>query len=188
MRDRLAENWWLLTIRGVAGILFGILALVLPGITLFALVLLFGAYAFVDGLFALTAAIRRRTYARWGALALEGLLGILVGIVTLVWPQITAVALLAVIAAWAIITGILEIAAAIRLRTEIQGEWLLALSGALSVVFGVILVMRPTAGALAVVTIIGIYAIVFGALMLWLGLKARGMARPGQVRAVGATN
>jgi uncharacterized membrane protein HdeD (DUF308 family) len=186
MRERLAANWWLLTLRGIAGIIFGILALVVPGITLFALVLLYGAYAFADGVFALAAAIRKRQHARWGALALQGLLGIAVGILTLVWPGITAIALLAVIAAWAFLTGFMEIAAAIRLRKEMKGEWVMILSGIASVVAGIILVARPGIGALAVVTVIGIYAIVGGALMLWLSLKARSALRPGGIPPVGA--
>src|SRR5438093_8928616 len=165
MIDRLAESWWLLAVRGVAAIVFGLLALVLPGITLFALVLLYAAYAFTDGVFAAVAAARNRRHPRWWALALEGLLGIAAGIITVVWPAITAVALLVVIAAWAILTGAFEIAAAMRLRREMEGEWLLALSGALSLVFGLILVLRPAVGALAVVTVIGVYAIAFRALM-----------------------
>ena len=173
MIDRLAESWWLLALRGVAAIVFGLLVFVLPGITLFALVLLYGAYAFTDGVFAAVAAVKNRRQPRWWAMALQGLLGIAAGVVTVVWPSITALALLAVIAAWAILTGVLEVAAAIRLRREMEGEWMLALSGVLSVVFGVIVVLRPAAGALAVVTIIGIYAIASGALMLWLSLKAR---------------
>ncbi|HEY8201180.1 MAG TPA: HdeD family acid-resistance protein [Actinomycetota bacterium] len=187
MRERLAENWWLLTIRGVAGILFGILALVWPGITLFTLVLFYGAYAFVDGVFALGVAVRNRGRPRVGVLALQGLLGIAIGIVTLVWPQITAIALLALIAAWAFLTGFAEIAAAIRLRKEIEGEWVLLLSGIASVVFGIILVARPRIGALAVITVIAIYAIIGGALMLWVSFKARSILRSGGMPAIGAT-
>ncbi|HEX4863247.1 MAG TPA: HdeD family acid-resistance protein [Acidimicrobiales bacterium] len=187
MRERLVENWWMLAVRGIAGILFGILALVLPGITLFTLVLLYGAYALVDGAFALGVAVRSRGRPRAGILALQGILGILIGIVTLVWPQITAVVLLAVIAVWAFLTGFVEIAAAIRLRKEMQGEWVLLLSGIASVVFGIILVARPGIGALAVVTIIGIYAIVGGVLMLWVSFKVRSILRAGGLPAVGAT-
>ena len=188
MRERLAENWWMLTVRGIAAILFGILALVLPGITLFTLVLLFGAYALVDGAFALGVAVRNRGRSRAGTLAVQGILGVLIGIVTLVWPQITAVVLLAVIAAWAFLTGFVEIAAAVRLRKEMQGEWVLLLSGIASVAFGVILVARPNIGALAVVTIIGIYAIIGGALMLWVSLKVRSLLRAGGLPAMGATS
>ena len=184
MRERLAANWWLFTLRGIAGILFGILALVLPGITLYALVLLYGAFALVDGVFALGAAIRRRRHARWGTLALQGVLGIAVGIVTLVWPGITAIVLLALIAAWAFLTGIMEIAAAIRLRKEIEGEWVLLLSGIASVIFGIILVARPRIGALAVITVIGIYAIIGGALMLWISWKGRSVLQLGGASAV----
>jgi uncharacterized membrane protein HdeD (DUF308 family) len=176
--DSLSRNWWAVSLRGLAGILFGIITFFAPGISLAALVLLFGAYAFADGVLAIVSAIRRRGADRWWLLLLEGLVGIGAGVVTLLWPGITALALLYVIAAWALVTGALEIAAAIRLRKAITGEWLLALSGVFSIALGVLLVLFPGPGALAVVIWIGAYSFVFGALLFVLGLRLRGLGSP----------
>ena len=176
--DSLSRNWWAVSLRGLAGILFGIITFFAPGISLAALVLLFGAYAFADGVLTIISAIRRRGADRWWLLMLNGLVGIAAGILTLVWPGITALALLYVVAAWALVTGVLEIAAAIRLRKAITGEWLLALSGVLSIALGVMLVLWPGAGALALVIWIGAYAFVFGVLLLALGLRLRGLGSP----------
>ena len=130
MRIVLARNWWSLVLRGVLGILVGILTFVWPGITLTALVFLFGAYALVDGVVSIAGAIRAaESHERWGALLIEGIVGILAAAFTVLWPPITALALVYVMAAWAIVTGIFEIVAAVRLRKHITGEWLLALSG-----------------------------------------------------------
>jgi uncharacterized membrane protein HdeD (DUF308 family) len=174
----LARNWWALALRGLFGVLFGIAAFAWPGLTLGALVLLYGAYAFADGVFALAAALAGRTEIRpWWALLLEGVAGIGVGVLTIFWPGITALALLYLIAAWAVVTGVFEIAAAIRLRKEIPGEWLLALSGVVSVLFGLALVINPGAGALAMVWLIGAYAILFGVLLIALGFRLRSFVR-----------
>ena len=171
----LVANWWALALRGLIGVVFGLLAIASPGLTLTALVLLYGAYAFLDGVLALVAAVRAaERHGRWGWLALEGLAGIGAGIVTFAWPGITAIVLLYLIAAWALVTGILEIAAAVRLRSEIKGEWALVLAGVASVVFGVLLFLYPSAGALAVVWLIGAYALLFGLLMLVLAFRLRG--------------
>jgi uncharacterized membrane protein HdeD (DUF308 family) len=171
----LARNWWAIALRGVASIIFGILTFIVPGPTLAALVLLFGAYAIVEGVFNLVAAARRREgeQPRW-ALILEGIVSIAAGIVTFAWPALTTVVLLYVIAAWAIITGVFEIAAAIRLRRHITNEWWLGASGVLSIVFGAVLMVAPAAGALALVLWIGAYAVVFGALLLGLAFRLRG--------------
>jgi len=171
----LARNWWLVALRGVAGIIFGILAFVMPGITLATLILLFGIYALVDGVLDVIAAVRggRRQEERWWALLIEGLVGIAAGIVALARPGLTAVVLLYLIAAWAIVTGVFELVAAFRLRHRITGELWLALSGVASIVFGVLIAMFPGAGALAVVLWIGAYAIVFGALLLGLAFRLR---------------
>jgi uncharacterized membrane protein HdeD (DUF308 family) len=175
MLETLTRHWWILAVRGAVAVLFGLLALIWPGITVLALVLLFGAYALVDGVLALYAALANRPEARGrrGWLAVEGVAGVLAAIVAVVWPGITALALLYIIAAWALVTGAFEIAAAIRLRREIQGEWLLALSGALSIVFGLLAFIYPSAGALAVVWLIATYAIVFGVVLLVLGFRLR---------------
>lgn len=165
-------SWWAMVLRGIAAIAFGILAFVWPGITLAALIFLWGAYALVDGAFSIAAGIKSHgEYKRWWLLLLEGILGIAAGIVAFVMPGITALILLILIAAWAIVTGVFEIAAAIQLRKEIRGEWLLALAGVASVLFGVAMFLNPAAGALAVVWLIGVYALVFGVLLVALGLR-----------------
>jgi uncharacterized membrane protein HdeD (DUF308 family) len=177
--EELSRSWWIMAVRGAAAVIFGVLALIWPEITLLALVLVFGAYAFVDGLFALVAAVRGRQLAggsrAW--LVLEGLLGVGAGIVTVVWPDITALALLWVIAFWAVLTGVLEIVAAVRLRRVLDNEWLLILAGALSIVFGLILIVFPGEGAVGLVWLIGGYAIVFGIVLLGLALRLRGLGR-----------
>jgi uncharacterized membrane protein HdeD (DUF308 family) len=168
-------HWWAFALRGAAAILFGVLALAMPGITLAVLVFLWGAYALVDGALALVSAFRTNHDHRL-ALVLEGLVGIAAGAVTFVWPGLTTLVLLYIIAGWAIITGILELVSAIRLRRVIDDEWWLALSGAASVVFGIAVVVAPAAGALALVWLIGIYAIVFGVLLIALSVRLRGGA------------
>ncbi len=169
--DSLTRNWGAVALRGLAGILFGIIAFVSPGISLAALVLLFGAYAFADGALSIVSAVRRRGADRWWLLLLQGIVGIGAGVVTWLWPGITAIALLFVITAWALAGGALQVAAAIRLRKVITGEWLLALSGMLLLVF-------PGPGALALVIWIGAYDFVFGILLLVLGFRLRGLRSP----------
>jgi uncharacterized membrane protein HdeD (DUF308 family) len=185
--DSLSRNWWAVVLRGVAGMLFGLITFFAPAISLAALVLLFGAYAFADGVLAIVSAFRRHGAGdRWWLLALEGITGIAAGVVTFLWPGITALVLLYIIAAWSLVTGAFEIAAAIRLRKAITGEWLLALSGILSIAFGVLLILVPGAGALALVIWIGAYAFVFGALLIALGFRLRALRSAGGSRhAVG---
>lgn len=174
--ESLARNWWMLALRGAAAIVFGILTLLMPGVSLAALILLFGSYALVDGIFNVVAAVRRRSGDQpWWALLLEGLVSIGAGIVTFALPGLTALVLLYVIAAWAIVTGVLEVVAAVRLRKQITGEWWLAASGVLSVVFGVLLMIWPGPGALALVIWIGAYAVVFGGLLLGLAFRVRSL-------------
>lgn len=178
MMEGLLRNWGWVVLRGVAAIVFGALTLAYPGLTLQVLVLLFGAFALVDGSFMLVSAIaNRRGLPRWGVLAIGGLLGIAIGLVTLFIPAITAVALLGFIATWAVLMGIAEIAAAIRLRKEITGEWLLVVTGVLAVAFGGFIIARPALGALAIVLWIGAYALVSGGLLVALGLRLRSWGR-----------
>jgi uncharacterized membrane protein HdeD (DUF308 family) len=170
----LARNWWVFVLQGALAVLFGLLALVQPGIALEALVLLFAIWALVNGILALIYSVgAAEAHEPWWPFLLTGLLGIAAGLLTLRWPGITALTLLFVIAYWSIFTGILQIVAAIRLRREVKGEWWLILSGILSVVFGLLLVIFPGSGALAVVWLIGIYAILFGAGFVMLGFRLR---------------
>ena len=177
MLQSIAKSWWLLALRGVAAIIFGVLAFTSPGATILALVIVFGIYAVIDGLLAVIVSFQMREVAnRWWVVLLEGLAGILVGIIALIYPFVTAGALYLVIAFWAVFTGLMEIIAAIQLRREIENEWSLILSGVLSVILGVILVVLPSAGALALIWVIGFYAIFFGLLMLYLAFKVRGLS------------
>jgi len=175
----LVQNWWAIALRGVVALIFGLLSLIWPGLSLAALVLLFGAYALVDGIFALIAAMRRaEAHMRWAPFAWEGVFGIAAGVVTFFWPGITALVLLYFIAAWAVLTGIFKIAAAIRLRKEITDEWALGLNGVASIIFGIVLIVFPGAGALALIWLIGAFAILFGLLLLALALRLRKHALP----------
>jgi uncharacterized membrane protein HdeD (DUF308 family) len=174
MWSDLGRNWGWIVVRGIAAMIFGVLALVLPGITLAALVLLWGAYALADGIIALIAAFRIRDRGKpFWALLVVGILGIAAGILTFIWPGMTALVLLAFIAAWSLVMGIFQIIAAVRLRKSIENEWLLGLSGLLSIIFGVLMLINPGAGALAVIWVIGAYAVLFGVLLIALGIKLR---------------
>lgn len=179
MIDVLSRAWWLVAVRGILAIAFGILAFALPGITLLLLVLLFGAYMLVDGIIALAQAARfRHDRERWPALAVEGILGIIVGLISLWLPGITAVAWLYTIAFWAFVTGVLEIVSAIRLRRAIRDEWFLIFAGLVSIALAVALFVMPLAGLLAWVYLLGAYAIVFGVLLIGLAFRLRGMGVP----------
>jgi len=174
----LVRNWWLILLKGCCAILFGVLAFAWPGLTLVTLILLYGIFALADGILAIAAAITGGAQApRWW-LAVIGLLGIGAGVLTFVWPGITALVLLLFIAGWAIATGIVQIIGAIRLRKEIDNEWLLVAGGILSVIFGLVLVAQPGAGALALVLVIGAYAIVYGILLVSFSLRLRRHAHP----------
>ena len=174
MNIALARNWWSLVIRGIAAILLGVVTFAWPGITLAALVLLYGAYALVDGVMAIIGAVRAvQSHERWGALLIEGIAGIVAAAITVAWPGITALALVFVIAAWAIVTGVFELVAAVRLRKYVTGEWLLALGGIASIAFGVLIIIAPLAGALVIALWVGAYTLVFGVLMIALGFRLR---------------
>jgi len=169
--NSLAKNWWLVLLRGIAAVLFGVLALGWPGLTLLTLILLYGAYALADGVIAIIAAITGYApMGRWW-LAIVGIVGVAVGALTFMLPGITALILLYTMAGWAVAIGALQIIGAIRLRKEIDNEWFLILSGAISVLFGLGVILHPGAGALALVWVIGTYAIIAG--VLYIGLAFR---------------
>jgi uncharacterized membrane protein HdeD (DUF308 family) len=177
----LARNWWAFVLRGVLAVLFGIFTFLWPGMALMTLILVFGFYAIFEGVFNVIAAFRRNgdpDQQPWWALLIEGLLSIGAGLLALFVPGLTAFVLLYIIAGWALATGVLEIIAAVRLRRQIRGEWMLALLGVLSIVTGVLLALFPGPGALAVVLWIGAYAVVFGGLLIGLGFRLRRLARP----------
>ncbi|MDD1782995.1 HdeD family acid-resistance protein [Enterovibrio sp. ZSDZ35] len=175
MVSSLSKNWWVLALRGVASILFAVMLWTLPPQeSVETLILVFGIFAFVDGsLQVWTAVMDRKSHDNWVVLVLWGLVGIAAGIMTFTVPGLTAVALLFYIAVWAIAKGVLEIIAAIRLRKEIKGEWLLVLLGLISIVFGGFLMANPAAGALTLIWIIAMYAFVFGALFIALAFKLK---------------
>jgi uncharacterized membrane protein HdeD (DUF308 family) len=166
------RHWWALALRGIAAVVFGILALAMPGITLAVLVLLFGAFALVDGVLAIVSAVHSGGAHVW-SLLLEGIVAILAGVAVFVWPALTALILLFIIAAWAILTGVFEIVTAVRLRKAIHHEWALIAGGALSVLFGLLMLARPGTGAVALVWLIGGYAIVLGITLLVLSWRVR---------------
>ncbi|WP_423456170.1 HdeD family acid-resistance protein [Ottowia sp. VDI28] len=170
----LSRNWWVVLLRGVVAILFAVLTWAQPGITLAALVLVFGAYAVIDGVLGVWMAIsNRKTNPQWWVLLLWGIVSVIAGVMTFAVPGITGLVLLMYIAAWAVVTGVLQIMAAIRLRKEIEGEWLLGLGGLASVVFGGLMIWNPGAGALAVAWLIAAYAFIFGVLMVLLAFRVR---------------
>ncbi len=174
MMRTLARNWWVVVLRGVAAILFGLAAFAWPGITLAVLILLYGAYALADGVLAVVAAVASRQPGDfpWGML-LAGLAAIAAGVLTFLWPGLTALVLVYVIAGWAIVRGVFEIVAAVALRKEIDNEWLLAASGALSILLGIFLLTAPGAGAIALLWVIGAFSIAAGILMVALGFRLK---------------
>lgn len=176
MIQMLARNWWAIAIRGACAVVFGLLALFMPGVTLEVLIIIFGAYAIVDGVFAIVAAVRAaERHERWSALVAEGVVGIITGLIAWFAPAVAALGFLYLFAAWALITGIMEITAAIELRRHMPGEWLLILQGVLSIALGVLLAAFPGPGLITLVWWIGIYAIVFGVLLIALAFRLRGM-------------
>lgn len=172
--SRLEQDWWVFLVRGIAAIIFGIAAFLWPGLTLAVLMLLFAAYVLVDGIFGLVYAIRNRAKLDhlWIWL-LEAVLGIVVGLLTFFMPGVTAFVLLMFIAAWAIVGGVLRIISAFELRKQITGEWFLILGGALSVLFGILLVVMPGAGIISVVWLIGLYSVLFGVILIGLAMRLK---------------
>ncbi|MDR0224840.1 MAG: HdeD family acid-resistance protein [Burkholderiaceae bacterium] len=170
----LHRTWWVLLLRGLVAIAFGVLTWAQPVVSLTALILTFGAFTFVDGLLGVYSAIRGRDQMRhWRVLLLWGLAGVVVGVLTAVAPGITALVMALYIGAWALVTGVLQIVAAVRLRKEIEGEWLLVLGGLLSVVFGGFVLAQPGAGMMAMLWVLAAYAVVFGVLMVLLAFKLK---------------
>jgi len=182
MTTVLGRNWWALAVRGLLAIVFGLIALISPAAMVAAFVLLFGAYAIIDGIFAIVAGVRAaERHERWWPLALEGVVDIIAGIIVFRVPAAAVVALVFLVAFWALITGALEIVAAVRLRKEIEGEWLLVLNGILSLVLGIVVLTRPETALLALVWLIGAYAIVFGIVLIALAFKLRARHQSGPV-------
>jgi len=169
-----AGSWWTIALRGVAAIVFGLIALFLPADALLALILVFSAFALVNGISTIIMAFRERNaYSRWWVLFLQGALSVVVGVIAFIWPGLTTFTLLYFIAFWAITSGVFEIIAAIEMRKVINNEWFLALSGVLSIIFGVLLIIYPSSGALALVWLIGSYSIVFGVMLLLVAFRLR---------------
>lgn len=174
----LASRWGWVVTRGVIGVLFGLIAFSRPGAMAFSMVLIFGCYAFASGIATIIASARSgRAGESWGALLLEGLLWIAAGVVALLWPASTALTFVWLIGAWALVTGVLEIMSAIKLRKVIEHEWLLAIAGAVSIAFGLLMFYRPVAGGLAVVWWLGAYALLFGITQIVLGFRLRSYGR-----------
>jgi uncharacterized membrane protein HdeD (DUF308 family) len=170
----LTTNWWALALRGALAILVGLFAFMMPGATIGALVFLFGVFAMVDGVFAIMAALRGvREHDRWGWMLLAGIMGIFAGAIALAVPGLGVLALVWLVAAWAFMRGVLEIAAAIKLRKIIEGEWMLMVAGALSIILAVLIASRPGLGALVLATWIGVYAFFSGIVLLVLAFRIR---------------
>jgi uncharacterized membrane protein HdeD (DUF308 family) len=184
MLDTLTRNWWAWLIRGLAAVLFGILALLWPGVTWVAIAILFGAYALVDGIFAIVSTIRAaESHQIWWPFLIEGIIGILIAAITFYDVRITILALYFTIAVWAFLTGIFELVAAVQLRKLIANEFWLILGGLASIAFGILMIWYPRAGALAIIWLIAFYAIIFGIIMIGLSVRLRAHA----AEAAGAT-
>lgn len=175
----LARDWWTYVVRGTAAVIFGVLTLLLPRLALVTLVMMWGVFALADGVTHLIAFVRhsgRGRHRRWGIL-IGALLSIVAGLIALAVPDITAIALLYIIAGWALLNGVIAIVAAIQLRKLIHNEWVLALSGVLSIIFASILALFPGPGALAVTIWIGAFAVVSGVMLVALGVRVRKRAK-----------
>jgi len=174
MSNLLAQNWWAIALRGAFAVLFGIIALLMPGAALLAFVLLFAAYMLVDGVFAIIAGVRAsQRHECWGWLIFEGILDLIAGGIAVVWPVITIVAFVFLMGAWAIVTGALLFSASFRLNIQ-HGRWLMALAGAVSVIWGFLLIIWPLIGAVVLTWWIAAYALIFGIAMLVLAFRLRG--------------
>ena len=171
LSEVLAERWWAVGLRGILGIIFGLICLLTPGIAVGVFVIVFAAYMFIDGVFAIISGIRAaRSGESWGLLILEGVVDLAAGVIAVLWPAITLVALVWIVAIWAIVSGALMLAAAFSLNLD-YGRWWLALGGIASTVFGILLIIEPLIGAVVLTLWIGAYAVVFGVLLLVLGFQ-----------------
>lgn len=176
----MANHWWVPLLRGIAAILFGLLALVWPGLTVYVLLVAFGVYAVIDGVMAIIISFRRQSFdENWWAWLVEGLLSLIIGVMALAWPKTAALALIIWMAAWAIVAGVFRIVEAIRLRREIDGEWMLILSGLLSVLWGALMIYLPAAGLLGIAWLIGSFAIAIGVTMIVLAFRLRRIKNDG---------
>jgi uncharacterized membrane protein HdeD (DUF308 family) len=175
MLEMMSRNWWMLLIRGIAAVLFGIAAIFYPGLTLAVLVTIIAVYLFVDGVFALVSAIQHRDRQGWWAVALEGVLCILAGIAAFLFPIAATLTFLYIVVFWAIATGVLEIIAAIELRKQIENEWWMILSGVFSIIFGIVLLLNPGDSILTLLWLFGGLAIAFGIMLVILAFRVRGM-------------
>lgn len=174
----LAKNWWLLLLRGLLAVAFGVLLFTRPSISVAILITFFGAYSLVDGVFSAYSAISQRSqHEHWVLMLVGGLCGIAIGLITFYSPGITAIVLLFYIAIWSIIIGISQIIMAVKLRAEIKGEFWLGLAGLVSVLFGMYLIYNPGAGILSVIWVLAAYAVLFGFLMIALSLRVKGLAK-----------
>lgn len=187
MNELLARGWGFLVFRGVVGVAFGLMALIWPGITVLALVILWGAYAIADGVLAIAIGFAGRSGDRW-IHVLTGVLGVVAGVVAFAWPGMTAFVLLVFIGAWAIVTGVMYLVTAWRVRHEVTGEWLLALTGVASIALGLVLFLQPEAGAVGLVLFIGVLAVVWGGFTVVLGFRMRSLAKHPPTGAVGTTS
>jgi len=173
MSQLLAQNWWVLALRGICALIFGVVAILWPGISLAALVILFAAYMLADGVLAIVSAVRAaRRHARWGLLVVEGILDLVAGAIAIAWPLITILAFIYILAAWAIVTGGLMFSAAFRLQLD-HGRWLLGFAGLVSVLWGFLLLFWPLIGAVVLALWLGAYALIFGITLLILAFRLR---------------
>jgi uncharacterized membrane protein HdeD (DUF308 family) len=176
MLAALARRWWVLALRGLLAVLFGIAAFVWPRITATALILVFGAYALIDGAFTVLAGFgERREHSGWWLVVLQGLVAIIAGVLALSWPNVTAYVLALLVGVWALITGVFLIIIAIRLRKELENEWSLLVAGLVSIALGIALVIAPVSGVVAMTWLIASYAIILGVLLIALALRLRRM-------------
>ncbi len=175
VRQLSRSYWWLLILRAVVAILFGILAIISPSFALLFLVYLFAAYVLIDGIFSVIVALQERTaYSRWWILLLGGIAGIILGLVTFIWPGVTSLVLFYLVAAWAVVTGIFEVIAAFSVRAA-GVEWLLVLGGVLSVIIGIIFFLHPVASILTIVWLLGVFALVYGLILIVRAIQFRSL-------------